>query len=82
MPVIHAPFRVYYAVNPLRVDTVLNTPTLFQRSDFTQAIPAAYLGDAQVQQSIDYTMHALQTQAGYPFKEAPHVFRFTISRTF
>lgn len=82
MPVIHAPFRVYYAINPLRVDTVINPPTLFTNGDFLKAVPAAFQNDALVQQSIAATEKFYRTQPGTPFKEAPHVLRFTISRTF
>ncbi|MGH9394288.1 MAG: outer membrane protein assembly factor BamA [Terriglobales bacterium] len=82
LPIVHAPVRVYYAVNPGRVDTIIRPQVLFTQADFERGIPAAFLNDAAVQQSIAFTMHQLQTVPGTPFKEAPHVLRFTIGRTF
>lgn len=82
MPVIHAPFRLYFADNPMHVDTVIYPPTLFTQADFERSIPAAFQTDALVQQSVQFTMHQLEIAPGTPFKEAPHVLRFTISRTF
>src|SRR6185312_15859673 len=82
LPVIHAPVRVYYAVNPGRVDTVIRPQQLFTQADFEKGIPAAFLADADVQQALQFTMRQLQIAPGTPFKEAPHVLRFTIGRTF
>ncbi|HVB39426.1 MAG TPA: hypothetical protein VNE83_00900, partial [Terriglobales bacterium] len=82
LPVLHAPVRIYYALNPGRVDTVINSPTLFNITDFEKAIPPAFLADAQVQQAIPFTMKQLQGGPGTPFREAPHVLRFTIGKTF
>lgn len=82
LPVVHAPVRIYYSVNPGRVDTIIRPQVLFTQSDFERGIPAAFLNDAAVQQSVQFTMRQLQTVPGTPFKEAPHVIRFTIGRTF
>jgi outer membrane protein insertion porin family len=82
LPVLHAPVRIYYALNPGRVDTIIHSPTLFNITDFQKAIPPAFLSDAQVQQAIPFTMKQLQGGPGTPFREAPHVLRFTIGKTF
>jgi len=82
LPVIHAPVRVYYAVNPGRVDTLIRPPQIFTQADFEKGIPAAFLSDADVQQAVQFTMKQLQFSPGTPFREAPHVLRFTIGRTF
>ena len=82
LPVIHAPVRLYYAINPGRVDTIIRPQQLFTQADFERGIPAAFLNDANVQRSLLFTMHQLQLGPGTPFKEAPHVLRFTIGRTF
>ncbi len=82
LPIIHAPVRLYYAVNPGRVDTIIRPPTLFTKADFERGIPAAFLSDSDVQQSIAFTMGQLLNKPGTPFQEAPHVLRFTIGRTF
>ena len=41
MPVVNAPFRFYYAYNPLRLDTTVNSPNPITRSMF----PAGAAGD-------------------------------------
>jgi len=72
MPVINAPFRVYWAYNPLRLDTITPTPTLFTRSMF----PPGQNGDFTFQQ-------ALRAFApSYLLKEPTKTFRFTVSTTF
>lgn len=82
LPVIHAPVRLYYAINPGRVETVIRPQSLFTQADFEKGIPSAFLADADVQRSILFTMQQLHQAPGTPFKEAPHVLRFTIGRTF
>ncbi|MGH9466425.1 MAG: outer membrane protein assembly factor BamA [Terriglobales bacterium] len=82
LPIIHAPVRLYYAMNPGRVDTIIRPPQLFTPADFEKGIPPAFLTDSAVQQSIRFTMNQLALAPGTPFKEAPHVLRFTIGRTF
>lgn len=82
MPVIHQPFRVYYAFNPLRVDENIQPPTLFTKQDFLNQIPAAYQNDPAVQSALAFTMRRLTQGAPLPFREPPHVFRFTIGTTF
>ena len=68
MPVVNAPFRVYWAYNPLRVDTNLLTPIVADRSYFPNA------------QSF---FNAVATIGQvYPFYEQAHMFRFTVGRTF
>ena len=79
---IHAPVRVYYAVNPGRVDTLIRPPVIFTQADFEKGIPAAFLADADVQQAVQFTMRQLHFSPGTPYREAPHVLRFTIGRTF
>lgn len=82
MPVIHQPFRVYYAINPLRVNETIVPPTLASAQDFNGQIPAAFQSNPAVQQALSFTLHQLQTGTPLPFREAPHVFRFTIGTTF
>ena len=41
MPIVNAPFRIYYAYNPFRLDTTTTTPTPITRSMF----PAGAAGD-------------------------------------
>jgi outer membrane protein insertion porin family len=68
LPVVNAPFRVYYAYNPLRVEEYVQPPIVADRSYFPNA--ASFFNSvAQVGQS-------------YGLFEKPSTFRFTIGRTF
>ena len=72
MPIINAPFRLFYAYNPLRLDKNFYAPDLITRSMF----PAGGAGDysyAQAQQAYG---------AQYQAREPRKTFRFTVSTTF
>ncbi len=72
MPVINAPFRIYWAMNPLRMNTLSPTPPTITRSMF----PAGAAGDFTYRE-------ALATWApNYLLKEPQKTFRFTVSTTF
>lgn len=68
MPVVNAPFRFYWAFNPLRVDDVIQPPIAADRSYFPNQT----------------TFINSIAQFGQPsvYRERQRVFRFTISRTF
>jgi len=68
MPVVNAPFRVYWAYNPSSVQTTLNTPIPFSRS--------AFPNDYSYQQAIQ--LYA----PSYPYNERTSTFRFSVGRTF
>ncbi|MDR3699889.1 MAG: outer membrane protein assembly factor BamA [Candidatus Sulfopaludibacter sp.] len=68
LPVVQAPFRVYFAWNPSRVFENLQTPIVADR--------AAFPNNATFLQSV-----ASFGQI-YPFDERRTLFRFTIGRTF
>jgi outer membrane protein insertion porin family len=68
MPVVNAPFRIYWAYNPLRVDEYLIPPIVADRSYFPNA---ATFGAA-----------LLQFGQPLPLFERASTFRFTIGRTF
>ena len=68
MPVVNAPFRFYWAYNPLRVETFLRTPIVADRSSFPNA--QSFLAGIQPFGRI------------LPFFEKARTVRFTISRTF
>ena len=72
LPVVQAPFRIYYAYNPLILDTTVNSASLITRSMF----PAGGAGD--------FTFQQAQAAFGPNFvlKEPRKTFRFTISTTF
>ena len=68
MPVVNAPFRVYFAYNPNRLDQYLQPPIVADRSYFPNQATfngsLATFGQAQ------------------PFFERRTLFRFTVGRTF
>ena len=69
LPVVNAPFRVYFAYNPTNVREYLQPPIVADRSLFPN--------NATFQNSI-----SLFNQANYPFFEQNTTFRFTVGRTF
>ena len=67
LPVVNAPFRVYWAYNPNRLETLLAPPVLINRSQFpNQATFNA----------------ALLTTPRVFWREKSRTFRFTVGRTF
>ncbi len=68
MPVVNAPFRVYWAYNPLRVHEILQPPVVADRSYFPN--------EATFVNSI------VQFGRPIPFYERHSTFRFSIGRTF
>jgi outer membrane protein insertion porin family len=79
LPVINAPFRIYWAYNPLRLDTTATAPTAITRSMFPGAI-SPYLYKA----AGDYTYtQAINTYgANFTLREPRKTFRFTVATTF
>jgi outer membrane protein insertion porin family len=68
LPVVNAPFRVYWAYNVHRVNTVLQPPIVADRSMFPNQITF---------------LNAISSYGRpIPFEEPKKTFRFTISRTF
>ncbi|MBI2678977.1 MAG: outer membrane protein assembly factor BamA [Candidatus Koribacter versatilis] len=72
MPVINAPLRVYYAYNPLRMNTLTQTPNQITRDMF----PVGGAGDFSYQQALR------AFSPGYRLSEPKSTFRFTVSTTF
>jgi outer membrane protein insertion porin family len=72
LPVVNAPFRIYWAYNPLRLNEQANPPIPITRSMF----PAGAAGD--------YTYHlAVNTYApSFLLREPRKTFRFTVATTF
>ncbi len=72
LPVVNAPFRIYWAYNPLRLDGPANPPIPITRGMF----PAGAAGD--------YTYHlAVNTYApSFLLREPRKTFRFTVATTF
>lgn len=69
LPVVNAPFRVYFAYNPSTVREYLQPPIVADRSMFPN--------------QATYNAYIQANQAGlYPYFERRTLFRFTIGRTF
>jgi outer membrane protein insertion porin family len=72
LPIVQQPFRVYYAYNPLTLNTLVRSPSPIARSMF----PAGGAGDFTFQQAISTLAPDFRLQ------EPKKTFRFTISTTF
>jgi outer membrane protein insertion porin family len=79
LPVINAPFRIYWAYNPLRLDTTATAPTAITRGMFPGAT-APFLYKA----AGDYTYtQAVNTYGSvFTLREPRKTFRFTVATTF
>jgi outer membrane protein insertion porin family len=72
LPIVNAPFRIYYAYNPLRLDTIVRNSSSITRSMF----PAGAAGDFSYQNAVT------QFASDYVLREPKKTFRFTVSTTF
>ena len=72
LPIINAPFRIYWAYNPLRLDTQATSPIPITRSMF----PAGAAGDFTYQEAIGAYAPT------YTLREPRKTFRFTVATTF
>ena len=68
MPVVNAPFRLYWAYNPMRVQQLIQPPVVADRSFFPNQ--ATFLNAIS------------QFGSPFPFVEKRTLFRFSIGRTF
>ncbi len=72
LPVVNAPFRIYWAYNPLRMDTITGVPVKITRDMF----PLGAAGDFTYQAAI--ATYSPQ----YQLREPRKTFRFTVATTF
>lgn len=72
MPIVNAPFRLYYAWNPLRLKSSTVVPSEITRDMF----PAGGAGDVSYRQAL------ANYAPTYYFHEPASTFRFTVSTTF
>lgn len=72
LPIVNAPFRIYYAYNPLRLDTYASSKNLITRDMF----PAGGAGD------YSYALAQSLYGINYRLMEPKKTFRFTVSTTF
>jgi outer membrane protein insertion porin family len=72
LPIINAPFRVYWAYNPLRLDTTASGPVSITREMF----PEGAAGD------FTYRLALRSASPSYQLREPRKTFRFTVATTF
>ena len=83
LPIVNAPFRIFYAYNPLRLyrdlPPALGTPVGCTQSStacFRQFFPATSAGDFSYAQALQYY------DANYTLREPRKTFRLSVSTTF
>ncbi|MBZ5509178.1 MAG: outer membrane protein assembly factor BamA [Acidobacteriia bacterium] len=72
LPIVQQPFRIYYALNPLTLNTLVHSPSPITRSMF----PLGAAGDFTFQSAI------ATLGPDFRLQEPRKTFRFTISTTF
>jgi outer membrane protein insertion porin family len=84
LPVVNAPFRIYYAYNALRLDSTANPPIPVNRGMFP--CPTALVGTQQCldYEAGNYTYNLTRSTLGsnYRLLEPRKTFRFTVATTF
>jgi outer membrane protein insertion porin family len=83
LPVINAPFRIYWAYNPLRLDNPANPPIPITRAMFpcAQRSPACS-GDAKGAGDYTYNLARNAYSPSFLLREPRKTFRFTVATTF
>jgi outer membrane protein insertion porin family len=79
LPVVNAPFRIFYAYNPLRVDTQAPSPTLLSPSMFPAGTDTSVPTGSG---NFTYLNTAAQYNPSYRIRDPRKTFRFTVSTTF
>jgi outer membrane protein insertion porin family len=72
LPIVQQPFRIYYAYNPLTLNTIVTSPSPITRSMF----PPGGAGD------FSFAQATATLSPNFHLQEPKHTFRFTISTTF
>ena len=81
LPVVNAPFRIYWAYNPLRVDSIANPPIPITPNMFPHECSAA--GCFLTAQGAYTYRQAVRTYAPtFLLREPRKTFRFTVATTF
>jgi outer membrane protein insertion porin family len=76
LPVVNAPFRLFYAYNPLRVDTEAPAPTLLSPNMFPNGNISGTAGN------YTFLNTAATYNPSYRIREPRKTFRFTVATTF
>jgi outer membrane protein insertion porin family len=72
LPVVNAPFRIYWAYNPLRLDTTTTAPVRITRGMFPEGAAGDYT----------YQLAVSAFNPTYLLREPRKTFRFTVATTF
>jgi outer membrane protein insertion porin family len=76
LPIVNAPFRIYYAYNPLRLYKDLPQQLVTDPTTFRNFFPTTGAGQFSYQQALQFY------GADYILREPRKTFRFTVSTTF
>jgi outer membrane protein insertion porin family len=76
LPIVNAPFRLYYAYNPLRLEKNLPQKLAVDDSTFQSFFPSTGAGLYSYQQALQFY------GADYQLREPRKTFRLTVSTTF
>jgi outer membrane protein insertion porin family len=82
LPVVNAPFRIYYAYNALRLNATASPPIQINRGMFPCPVPGA--ANCQDEAAGNYTYSLTRSTLGsnYTLLEPRKTFRFTVATTF
>jgi outer membrane protein insertion porin family len=75
LPVVNAPFRIYWAYNPLRLDNAADSPLPITRSMFPS-------GQAEAAGNYTYSLAKIVYSPSFLLREPRKTFRFTVATTF
>ena len=76
LPIVNAPFRIYYAYNPLRLDKSLPQQLAVDSATFRSYFPAGDAGNYSYNQAVQFY------GANYVLREPRKTLRLTVSTTF
>ena len=76
LPIVNAPFRIYYAYNPLRLDKSLPQQLAVDGATFRSFFPATAAGQYTYQEAVQFY------GANYILREPRKTLRLTVSTTF
>ncbi len=82
LPVINAPFRIYWAYNPVRLDSPANPPIPITRNMFPSAPPGQPCGDACAAGNYTFLQARNAYSPSFLLREPRKTFRFTVATTF
>jgi outer membrane protein insertion porin family len=84
LPIVQAPFRIYYAYNPLRLRRQIFAPNpIFSEEDVVAGCSAAHLSDLECNNIVRYQLGQLiQNPSSLNYFEPKSTFRFSVGKTF